>query len=706
MGDTVDNASNNATPSISSLNPGTPPAPQPTQASDLSAQLQPPAQAPQGNAVLQLAPSQPATPSPAAVTKNPRLMHLVGSVLSGLAGPPPSQYTTDETGKMTRVAPAPETAGTKARRIAQAALTGLAAGSQVGPQKSALAAGLAGAGAGAETVMQKQKAQDLQARAQSKEEFEREQNAKLHTMEIMRGNSMVYQTMKHLHQEDLDKDETYKVNSDIANAAEAENIKVQRMNGDQLLAQFHENPQQLLQEGKILPVGEKEVTDPKTGDPVIDATTGGPKWERQYAVVDALHRGAGDSKNIAITMPVSFAEALKKYGPYSTQYGVQSAGEFDKLVKGAQNGSVELDASQLVRLHNILLDGHQQALKGEAAAVAMANPDATDKKNPFVKWNPVTKEFLRDASGNLVPVSAKESADIAEKQQQAKTGKATEIKDIAEAGRAEAEAKKARKETADVIPANVSDLHGEAYLQTLSSGESATIRAIGEGRQTLSPRQLATEQGRSLAEKLHQAYPDFDETKAKTWQKANNEYRGSGKTATQIVPAYNTALEHMQALYDNTTAEGIFQPVSKAYQDRETELGYVTREVGKAVSAGALTQKESEDLLSKLSGGLTPANKRERISETARLLHDKIDEYQTKFNESAPSSAIKVPLLISPKAAGSYDYVASGGKVKQQAQQPRGGRPQGIPVQDPQGGMHYFPDQASADKFKTLAGIK
>ena len=178
----------------------------------------------------------------------------------------------------------------------------------------------------------------------------------------------------------------------------------------------------------------------------------------------------------------------------------------------------------------------------------------------------------------------------------------------------------------------------------------------------------------ALLEDVHQAYPDFDETKVKTWQKANNEYRGSGKTATQIVPAYNTGLEHMQALYDSTTSEGIFNPLSKTYQDREVELGYVAREVGKAVSAGALTQKESEDLLATLKGGLTPALKRERIAKTAQLLHDKIDEYQTKFNESAPSSATKVPTLISPKAAASYDYIQNGGKT-QPAQNPQSGQP-------------------------------
>jgi hypothetical protein len=238
----------------------------------------------------------------------------------------------------------------------------------------------------------------------------------------------------------------------------------------------------------------------------------------------------------------------------------------------------------------------------------------------------------------------------------------------------------------------VSNLTGDDYLQTLPTQQQSIVRAVGEGRQALPANR---KEALALLEQVHQAYPDFDESKVKTWQKASNEYRGSGKTAVQIVPAYNTALEHMQDLYSNTTPEGIFNPLSKAYQDREVALGYVAREVGKAVSAGAMTQKESEELLDTLKGGLTPALKRERVTKTAQLLHDKIDEYQTKFQESAPSSAVKVPVLISPKAAQSYDFVA--GKTQQPAaqQQIPSGATHKVP--GPDGKMHWTNAQGTVD---------
>ncbi len=272
----------------------------------------------------------------------------------------------------------------------------------------------------------------------------------------------------------------------------------------------------------------------------------------------------------------------------------------------------------------------------------------------IVQHNPFTGD-TREYAGGVPLAVTKEQAEIAEKESAAK-------KNLADA------AAKAREQT--------SNLTGDDYLKTLPMAQQTTVRAVGEGRQLLPANR---KEALALLEHVHQAYPDFDESKVKTWQKANNEYRGSGKTAVQIVPAYNTALEHMQDLYTNTTGEGIFNPLSKAYQDREIALGYVAREVGKAVSAGAMTQKESEDLLDTLKGGLTPALKRERITKTAQLLHDKIDEYQTKFNDSAPSSAVKVPILISPKAAHSYDFVQSGGQV-QPAQQPQNAQPNAAPT--------------------------
>src|SRR6059036_1309138 len=98
------------------------------------------------------------TPSPAAPSRSfmGALAHaLIGSTMAtaargvkALAGPPsPDSYSTDANGKMTANYRQEHTSD-RLSRLAMHALEGLAAGSQVGPQRSAGAAWGAGIGAG------------------------------------------------------------------------------------------------------------------------------------------------------------------------------------------------------------------------------------------------------------------------------------------------------------------------------------------------------------------------------------------------------------------------------------------------------------------------------------------------------------------------------------------------------------------------------
>jgi hypothetical protein len=213
-------------------------------------------------------------------------------------------------------------------------------------------------------------------------------------------------------------------------------------------------------------------------------------------------------------------------------------------------------------------------------------------------------------------------------------------------------------------PKGSEGLNGEAYLATLPQNYRDAIQAVGEGRQTTSDRNLTTKDGQPtpFAQALYRAYPDYQVQKGRTWQHTQNEYMGSGATAKKVV-SYSTSMEHMQDLYDSTTKEGMFNPLSKDYQKRQAAIGFVKQEVGNAVKNGVMTESEGTEIQNGITGGLTPGLNRERVQETAKLLHDKVDEFQTKFQAGAPSSAVKVPTLMSPKAASAYDYVRSGGKV-------------------------------------------
>ena len=248
---------------------------------------------------------------------------------------------------------------------------------------------------------------------------------------------------------------------------------------------------------------------------------------------------------------------------------------------------------------------------------------------------------------------------------------------------------------------------GEAYLATLPPSRANSVRAFGEGRAQVNSRSFSTPAGQAQLADITAAYPDYDQSKAITWDKTRNEYTGSGATAKKAV-SYNTALEHMQDLYNNSTKEGLYLPGSKAYSDRSVALGYVSNEVGNAIKNGVMSKDEGAQILDSLKGW-TPSTAKERVAETARLLYDKIEEYQTKFADAAPSSAVNVPTLISPKAQAAYNFVEGINQNPPTAPAAAGlagTQPAGITVTDPRGTVHTFPDQASADAFKRAAGIK
>jgi hypothetical protein len=120
--------------------------------------------------------AQPAKPAPVPVQEDQtpghffkRISHsFAGALIAGLAGRDPVTYKTDESGDMTAVK-IPQTNRSRLQRVAQAAMEGLAAGSQVNRPG---AQALAGVGAGFSAQQAKMQQQDLLARQQAKENFE------------------------------------------------------------------------------------------------------------------------------------------------------------------------------------------------------------------------------------------------------------------------------------------------------------------------------------------------------------------------------------------------------------------------------------------------------------------------------------------------------------------------------------------------------
>lgn len=386
--------------------------PIPTEDSPVSGTLTPPAA--QAPALPVLTSSQPSQ-APSATSPNRRLHNFVGSVLGALAGPPPTQYTTDQNGRLTPLATPPETATTKMKRIANNAIGGLSAGAAVPPQKSGLANALAGFGAGADFVSGKRSGDEALSKDEARKNFEAEQRATLQKYEIAKANALNYKLYFDNLKNQNDMDPVRKQNAEIAEAFKAmPDHDVQEMSGAAARAamQDPQNPV-FAHTHLVLPGGFRAVVD-ENGNPVKDAQ-GNPKSEGFVYVV-------GGMKDGKIALPGSLIDDAKKYGALG---GVTGA---ERLTEG-----LEMDASAFIKLYNGVNAGKVAAAKG------WANPDLSENKDGnIIQHNLVTGE-QKPATAAQTQKFQMDKAGLAEKQQQTRTGRSTEIKNLAEAEKARRE---------------------------------------------------------------------------------------------------------------------------------------------------------------------------------------------------------------------------------------------------------------------------
>jgi hypothetical protein len=170
-----------------------------------------------------------------------------------------------------------------------------------------------------------------------------------------------------------------------------------------------------------------------------------------------------------------------------------------------------------------------------------------------------------------------------------------------------------------------------------------------------------TTNGQSLFEDLTRVYPDFEAGKAETWYKTRNEYMGTGATAKTKVN-FNHAMELLQDVYRTSTPDGLYKPGTKDYSDRQVAITAVKGEIGKAIKSGVVTDAEAKDLGESLSGWI-PSTAKERAAHMADIMHKKLNEFQTAFEDARPSALIQVPKLISPQAEQAIAYINSGGQT-------------------------------------------
>lgn len=211
-------------------------------------------------------------------------------------------YQADETGKMSPVK-RPLHTGDRMKLIAQAALQGLAAGSQVPQQKSGGASALAGLGAGFGAQQQQAQQQDQMKRQQGKEQYEMEQKTLMDKSIRASHNASTYSlTLKNADDANAHDVERAK-NMDIVNSANdyitrnpGTSMKVQILTPEEAKALRNTDPH-AIGNYTFLPVGMKVIGEGENA--------------HQVGQVAVISGGNADGK---IPLPQSFIDNLQAYG--------------------------------------------------------------------------------------------------------------------------------------------------------------------------------------------------------------------------------------------------------------------------------------------------------------------------------------------------------------------------------------------------------
>jgi hypothetical protein len=173
-------------------------------------------------------------------------------------------------------------------------------------------------------------------------------------------------------------------------------------------------------------------------------------------------------------------------------------------------------------------------------------------------------------------------------------------------------------------------------------------------------------------------------------------------TAGGATIAFNTAMAHLGLLNDAIDALGnnkikIFNSIAQKYKEQTgSTVGATFDTVKQAVSGelakvtGSLSQGEQEAIKGPLDKSNSPQALKAAVRSAVQIMDGKIGalhQHYVDVMHEEPDAP-----LISPEAAKVRDkLLGSGGQIQ---------------VTDPKGGVHTFPDQASADQFKRLARIQ
>ena len=173
---------------------------------------------------------------------------------------------------------------------------------------------------------------------------------------------------------------------------------------------------------------------------------------------------------------------------------------------------------------------------------------------------------------------------------------------------------------------------------------------------------MRNKQGQDLAAAVTHAYPGFDQCRSQSYVATRKDFT-AGKTS-QGINAFNTALSHLERMFDHTSAIATLPGVSnvarlfgnKNAAALNAEKLAVATELAKAYGAGQLTEGEMREWKSRLDVA-SPLELRNNETELAHLLQGKLTSYQNQWQNGMPPGAVAPISIMSSSGMAAYNKI-------------------------------------------------
>ncbi len=259
------------------------------------------------------------------------------------------------------------------------------------------------------------------------------------------------------------------------------------------------------------------------------------------------------------------------------------------------------------------------------------------------------------------------------------------------------------------MDASGAELHGEEYLKTLPPTLAAKVRAVSEGRQPIPNARggVLKGEGKAISDAVYNYDQGFNTQRAQ----ARNEFLKDKNT-----DSLNTAAVHLDQYLDAVKAmkNGSFKPGNAAYNYLREQFGsamptnvQMLATVAASEGANALKGSATDPEIAALKKSFDKAGSPDQLEGAAKELlgtyRAKLNTKQERYTQLNPGDKDWSPILPSAKTVFEKHGMGSFKVSPGTGAQGGGGK---VSVTAPDGSVHPFDNQAQADAFKKLAGIK